>query len=128
VAFGVPVKVTVADVFGQIVTLLEIDTVGGGITVIVIDALCGCIQLGVPDDETLTSVKIVVDVYVLVNVAIPALFKTIVWLPPPLTVYVTVAFGVPVKVTVAAPPEQIVAFAAIDTIGSGRTVMVTDPV
>lgn len=42
--------------------------------------------------------------------------------------YVTVEFGVPVKVTVAFPPEQIVAFDEIDTTGIGRTVIVIEPV
>jgi hypothetical protein len=59
---------------------------------------------------------------------VPNAFKTIVWLPGvPVTVYVTVAFGVPVKVTVAVPPEHIVAFEAIVTVGGGITVIVTVP-
>ncbi len=33
----------------------------------------------------------------------------------------------PVKVTVALEPEQIVVFAAIDAFGKGRTLIVTDP-
>jgi hypothetical protein len=41
---------------------------------------------------------------------------------------VTVAFGVPVNVTVAVPPEQIVALADIATVGGGTTVMVIVPV
>ena len=43
--------------------------------------------------------------------------------------YVTVALGVPVKVTVAFAPEQIVV--ALDvavTVGGGTTVIVTEPV
>ena len=53
-----------------------------------------------------------------------------VWLPVvPDTVYVTVAFGVPVKVTVAELPEQTeVSLAEIETVGGGTTVIVTDPV
>jgi hypothetical protein len=39
-----------------------------------------------------------------------------------------VAFAVPVKVTVALCPEQIVWFAAIVTTGAGITVITTDPV
>lgn len=39
----------------------------------------------------------------------------------------TTAFGVPVKVTVALPPEQTVAFAAIVTVGGGKTVITTVP-
>jgi hypothetical protein len=41
--------------------------------------------------------------------------------------YVTVAFGVPVKVIAALLPEQIVALPEIATVGGGMTVMVTDP-
>ena len=64
-----------------------------------------------------------------VIVAVPAPFNKIVWLPGvPVTVYVTIAFGVPVKVTVAKPPEQIVAFADIVAVGGGITVIVTVPV
>jgi hypothetical protein len=39
-----------------------------------------------------------------------------------------VAFGVPEKVTVALPPEQILAFAAMVAVGGGTTVMVMVPV
>ena len=38
------------------------------------------------------------------------------------------AFGVPVKVTVALEPEQIVAFDEMAAVGSGKTVIVTEPV
>ena len=59
--------------------------------------------------------------------AVPDALSTIDWLTPPLMLYVTVAFGVPVKVTVAPEPEQMVVFAAIDTTGSGKIVMVILP-
>ena len=39
----------------------------------------------------------------------------------------TVAFGVPVNVIVAGPPEQTVALAAMATIGGGMTVIVIVP-
>ena len=39
----------------------------------------------------------------------------------------TVAFGVPVKVTVAIDPEQIVVFAAMVAVGNARTLIVTVP-
>ena len=55
----------------------------------------------------------------------PEAFKTIVWLLPPFTVYVTVAFGVPVKVTVPLEPEHNVKFEDILTVGSGSTVITT---
>ena len=40
-------------------------------------------------------------------------------------VYVIVAFGVPVKVTVADVPEQIVWSAEIDAVGTGKILIVT---
>ena len=40
--------------------------------------------------------------------------------------YVTVALGVPVKVTVALPPEQTVTFEAIEAVGNGKTVIVAE--
>lgn len=40
----------------------------------------------------------------------------------------TVAFGVPVNVTVALPPEQTVALALMPAVGNGATVMVIVPV
>jgi hypothetical protein len=64
-----------------------------------------------------------------VIIAVPEPFSTIVWLPGvPVTVYVTVAFGVPVNVTVALPPEQTLTFALIETVGGGVTVIVIVPV
>jgi hypothetical protein len=79
IAPGVPVKVTVALPPEQIVALPEIVTVGGGITVMVTDPVVGCEQLGAPEVATLTSVIVVVEEYVLVNVADPDAFSVIVW-------------------------------------------------
>jgi hypothetical protein len=62
VAFGVPVKVTVALPPEQTVVLEAIVTVGGGITVMVTVPLAGWLQLGVPDVAMLTNVNTVVDV------------------------------------------------------------------
>ena len=62
VAFGVPVKVIVADPLGHTVALLEMATVGGGITVIVIVPLAAAVQLGVPLEVKLTILKTVVTV------------------------------------------------------------------
>ena len=45
-----------------------------------------------------------------------------------MTVYVTVAFGVPVNVTVADPFGQTVVLLAIATVGGGITVITIDPV
>ena len=56
--------------------------------------------------------------------AVPDAFSTMVWLAPPLILYVTVAFGVPVKVTVALCPEQIVVLAEIATVGGCTTLIV----
>lgn len=60
--------------------------------------------------------------------AVPDASSVIVCAGPPLTVYVTMAFGVPVKVTVAGCPEQMVWFEAMVTVGGGITVITTDPV
>jgi hypothetical protein len=56
VAFGVPVKVTVAFPPGQIVTLADIETVGGGTTVMVIVPVTGRVQAGAPAVVMLTNV------------------------------------------------------------------------
>ena len=129
VPFGVPVKVTVAEPLGQTFELSTVKvTVGGGTTVITTLPLWAWLQLGVPVVAILTKAKVVVDVYVLVTLAVPEAFKVIVWLAPPLTVYVTIALGVPVKVTVALSPEQIVTFEAIVTTGKGKTVITKLPV
>lgn len=61
----------------------EMVTVGGGMTVMVTEPVCGWLQDGVPVVATLTKLKVVVVVYVLVMVAVPDASKTIVWLPPP---------------------------------------------
>ena len=45
----------------------------------------------------------------------------------PVAVYITVAFGVPVKVIVALAPEQTVALADIAAVGGGITVIVIVP-
>ena len=63
----------------HIVVLALMAAVGGGITVIVTDAVCGWLQAGVAFDAMLTRVIIVVDKYVPVNVAVPEAFSTIVW-------------------------------------------------
>lgn len=84
VAFGVPVKVIVAFCPEQIVTLPDTEAVGGGNTVMVTEPVAGALQLGVPDVAMPTSVKVVLAVYVPVMVAVPAAFRTIVWLPLPL--------------------------------------------
>lgn len=55
-ALGVPVKVTVAKLPGHTDALPEILTTGVGITVMVILALSGVAQLGVPAVATLIKV------------------------------------------------------------------------
>ena len=77
--------------------------VGKGKTVIGILLVCGFVQLGVPELATLTILIVPVAVGLTTIVAVPAAFKVIVWLVPPLMLYVTVAFGVPVKVRVVVP-------------------------
>ena len=59
--------------------------------------------------------------------AVPDALSTMVWFGPLLIVYVTVEFGVPVKVTVAACPEQMVWLDAMETAGGWTTVIVTVP-
>jgi hypothetical protein len=66
-------------------TLPEIATVGGGITVITTEPLCGWLQPGVPVVATLTRVKVVVEVNVLVRVALPEALSIMVWFPAPET-------------------------------------------
>ena len=61
-------------------------------------------------------------------VAVPLALSVIVWFGPAFTVYVTKAFGVPVNVTVADWPAQIVWFAEIEAVGSGTTVITAVPV
>ena len=65
--------------------------------------VCGLVQLGVPELATLTILIVPVVVGLTAIVAVPAAFSVIVWLVPPLMLYVTVAFGVPVKVKVVVP-------------------------
>ena len=77
--------------------------VGNGKTVIGILLVCGLTQLGVPELATLTMFIVPVVVGFTAIVAVPAAFSVIVWLVPPLILYVTVAFGVPVKVRVVVP-------------------------
>lgn len=67
----------------QTVTFEEIETTGKGCTVIVTVPVCGWLQPGDPAVETLTKVYVVVVVKVLVMVAVPAAFRTIVWFGPP---------------------------------------------
>lgn len=126
-ALGVPVKVTVADWPEHIAVFDEMVAVGGWITVMVTVPVCGWLQLGVPAVAALTSAYTVVDVYACVMVAVPDASSTMVWLGPLFTVYVTTAFGVPVKVTVADWPEHIVALAEIVSVGGGMTVITTEP-
>ena len=128
IAFGVPVNVIVAVCSEQIVVLpvMAIEAVGNAKTVITTVPLTGCVQIA-PVNVTLTKVKVVVTVYVFVMVAVPEAFNTMVWFGPLLIVYVTTAFGVPVNVTVADCPGQIVVFALMLAAGAGTTVIVTVP-
>jgi hypothetical protein len=126
IAFGVPVKVTVALCPEQIVWFEAIVTVGDGITVITTIPVCGCVQPGSPVEVALTSAKVVVVVNEFVTEAVPVASSVMVW-EAPFTVYETIALGVPVNVTVALSPEQMVAFDEILTTGAGTTVIVTVP-
>jgi hypothetical protein len=77
--------------------------VGNGKTVIGMLLVCGLTQLGVPELVTLTIFIVPVAVGLTDIVAVPAAFSVIVWFAPPLILYVTVAFSVPVKVKVVVP-------------------------
>ena len=61
------------------------------------------IQLGVPELDTLIMLIVPVAVGITSIVAVPDAFSVIVWFAPPLMLYVTVAFGVPVNVNVVVP-------------------------
>lgn len=82
VAFGVPVKVTVALPPGQTVALAAIATVGSGKTVITMEPVNDCTQLGTLAEATLTKAIVVVVVYTLVTVAVPDAFSVTVCVPP----------------------------------------------
>lgn len=85
-AFGVPVKVTVAVPPGQTVVLLATLTVGVGITVIVTVPLSGAVQFGVPEEEILISVNTVVTEKLFVTEAVPDASSAMVCVPPGLAV------------------------------------------
>ena len=61
-------------------------------------------------------------------VAVPEAFNTIVWLLPPLMVYVMIAFGVPVKVITVVLPVQIAVEPEIVGVGNAFTVTTAEPV
>lgn len=126
--FGVPVNVTVAGCPEQMVALPLMEAVGAGSTVMVEFPVSGREQVGVPEVATLIRLMVVFAAYVPVSVAVPDAFKVMVCAGPPLMLYVTTAFGVPVKVTVAGVPGQTDWLLLILATGSGMTLMITDPV
>jgi hypothetical protein len=83
--------------------LAVILAVGNGKTVIGMLLVCGLVQLGLPELATLTILIVPVVVGLTTIVAVPDAFSVIVWFVPPLMLYVTVAFGVPVNVKVVVP-------------------------
>jgi len=111
------------------VVVPEIVAVGKAITVMVTAPVCAWLQLGVVAEDTLTKVYVLSAVNVAVGtVTVPVASKTAVWLPTP-SLYVTVAFGVPVKVTEPAVLKQIVGVVVeIATVGKANTFTVADPV
>ena len=126
-AFGVPVKLITAVEPEQIVVEPEIDAVGKAVTVTVALAVCAWLQIGVAVVVTLTKAYVEFTVNTgVVTLAFPEASNVTVWLAPPSTVYVTTAFGVPVKLTVPVVPEQIV-FAVTLAVGKALTVIVTLP-
>ena len=118
-----PVKVIVA---GELAQIVVGNTLTGGVgsgkkfKVTLLGVVFS--QLGVPADATLTILITVFAAKVFVIGAIPVPFKVMVWLPPPLMLYVTIAFGVPVKVIVAEELAQIVVGKTLTVaVGSGNT-------
>ena len=106
-------------------SLTDTLAVGSGNIVSVVLLVCGLVQLGVPELATLTMLIVVLVVYVPLMVAVPEAFKVTVWFAPPLMLYVTVAFGVPVKVNVALLLAQIVVgLTATLAVGSDNTLSV----
>jgi hypothetical protein len=98
--------------------------IGASTIVIGILLVCGLTQLGVPELATLTILIVPVVVGLTDIVAVPAAFNVIVWFVPPLMLYVTVEFGVPVNVKVVVPFSQIVVgFAVTLAVGNGKTVI-----
>jgi hypothetical protein len=126
VAFGVPVKVNVALVLAQMVSGLNATVAVGSITVKVTDCVSGFVQLGEPAVVILTRVTVVFAVKVPTKVAVPDAFSSMVWLAPLLIVNVTVAFGVPVKVSVELVFAQMVSGLNVTVAVGSITVKVTD--
>jgi hypothetical protein len=119
------VKVKVELVLAQMVVGAKATVAVGSIMVNVMVWFSALVQLGNPAVVTLTSVTVVFTAYVPTRVAVPAASNTMVWLAPLFMVYVTVAFGVPVKVKVELVLAQIVVgLNAADAVGS-ITVKVT---
>ena len=83
------------------------------------------VQLGTPEVVTLIKATMVFTEYVPTIVAVPAPSNTIVWFAPLFIVYVTVASGVPVNVSVELVLAQIVAGAKEAVAIGSITVKVT---
>lgn len=101
VAFGVPVKATIAGLPWQTGELLKMEAAGRLFTVIVTEPFKAALHAFNTDDVTLTSIYVVFAVKAdVVMFAEPDAFNVMVWFAPPSTLYVMIAFGVPLKLTV----------------------------
>lgn len=98
---GVPVNVIVAEVPLQTGELLETEAVGIAFTVTVTSSLMAVLHVFKTGDATPTSVYVLSEVKAGVAIlADPEAFNVIDWFPPLPTLYVTTAFGVPLKMIV----------------------------
>jgi hypothetical protein len=104
----------------------DVVTTGTGVKEAVTLPLTVAGQEGVVGYCTLT--KLYVALLDTVMVAVPEPFSVIVWLGPPFILYVTIAFGVPVNVTVSELPTHTVPPPESVAVGVGSTVYVAPPV
>lgn len=110
----------------QIVRLALLPATGGCATVMVVDPVRVCVQLGGFIKVTLTSPKVDVIVRGILNITVPdgpiLMFAVVV----ELIVYVTVELGVPANKTEAVVPEHTVPLDEIVAIGKGLIITVPD--
>ena len=93
-------------------------------TVIVIEPVCTWLQPGGLANAILINCMIEVVLYDEFNIETPVGPIFMNWFAPVLILYVTMLSGVPVNVTDALLPAQMVAFPEIVTVGKGLTVIV----
>jgi hypothetical protein len=128
VAPGVPVKLMMAGVPEQTGELVETEAAGKAFTVTVAEPESAALQPLSVEDSALTSIYVILEAgLAALRVAVPDASSVIDWFAPAPILYVTMAFGVPVKVMMLDWPEQIVAGLALtDAVGMGTAVTVID--